>query len=198
MLAVASVALGQGETAAKKGSEDVGARGKRVEEGLEPVDVGKDEPPLKLDLAAMMNAFNDRGMSVAVIDGYRIAWAKGYGVAELGGKVPVPTRTLFQAGSISKPVASAAMLALVEQGKLSLDEDVNMKLKSWKVPENEFTKEQKVTLRRILTHTAGTTIHGFLGYEPSQPIPTLAQILDGEKPANYRPVRVDFVPGTKQ
>src|SRR5437899_11757551 len=92
----------------------------------------------------MMNAVNDPGMSVAVSDGYRIAWAKGYGVAELGGKVPVTTRTLFQGGSISKPVASAAMLARVEQGKLALEEDVNMKLKSGKVPESELAREQKV------------------------------------------------------
>jgi CubicO group peptidase (beta-lactamase class C family) len=196
MLAVASVALGQEGTAAKKGSEDVGAREKRVEEGLEPVDVGKGEPPLKLDLAAMMNAFNAPGMSVAVIDGYKIAWTKGYGVTEPGGKVPVTTRTLFQAGSISKPVATAAMLALVEQGKLSLDEDVNMKLKTWRVPENQFTKDQKVTLRRLASHTAGLTVHGFPGYDVDEKMPTLVQILNGEKPANTAAIRVDVEPGT--
>ena len=149
MLAVASVTLGQEGTAAKKSREDVGAREKRVEEGLEPVDVRKGEPPLKLDLAAMMSTFNDPGMSVAVIDGYKIAWAKGYGVAEPGGRVPVTTRTLFQAGSISKPVAAAAMLALVEQGKLSLDEDVNLKLKTWKVPQaRSVLKRPVVTIPR--------------------------------------------------
>src|SRR6266704_996806 len=127
-----------------------------------------------------------------------MAWAKGYGVAEPGGKVPVTTRTLFQAGSISKPVAAAAMLALVEQGKLSLDEDVNMKLKSWKVPENEFTKEQKVTLRRLASHTAGLTVHGFPGYDVDEKVPTLVQIFNGEKPANTDAIRVDFVPGTEE
>jgi len=73
----------------------------------------------------------------------------------LGGSTPVTTKTLFQAGSISKPVAATGMLALVQQGKLSLDEDVNVKLKTWRVPENEFTKEQKVTLRRLASHSAG-------------------------------------------
>src|SRR5262249_24586495 len=106
--------------------------------------------------------------------------------------------TLFPACSISKPITAIAALRLVEQGKLSLDQDVNVKLKSWKVPENEFTRKEKVTLRRILTHTAGTTVHGYPGYPEGQPIPTLLQILDGEKPANTDPVRVDFVPGTKQ
>src|SRR5437899_10746229 len=124
----------------------------------------------------MMNAVNDPGMSVAVSDGYRIAWAKGYGVAELGGKVPVTTRTLFQAGSISKPVAAAAMLALVEQGKLSLDDDVNMKLKSWKVPENEVTKEQKVTLRGLASHTGGLTVQRHAGHGVERKVPMLVEV----------------------
>src|SRR6201987_4852087 len=89
------------------------------------------------------------------------------------------------------------MLALVQEGKLSLDEDVNQKLKSWKVPENEFTREQKVTLRRLMSHSAGLTVHGFPGYAVDEPIPTLTQIFNGEKPANTAPIRVDFVPGTK-
>jgi len=70
-------------------------------------------------------------------------------------------------------------------------------LKTWKVPENEFTKEQKVTLRRLLSHTAGLTVHGFPGYDVDAPLPTVGQILNGEKPANTDPIRVDFVPGTK-
>ena len=113
------------------------------------------------------------------------------------GKKPVTTTTLFQSGSISKPVAAAGALWLVLHGKLSLDEDVNEKLKSWKVPENEFTKDQKVTLRRLISHTAGLTVHGFPGYAVGEPLPTLVQILDGEKPANTPPIRVDFVPGTR-
>ncbi len=107
------------------------------------------------------------------------------------------TKTLFQAGSISKPVAATGMLALVQQGKLSLDEDVNVKLKTWKVPENEFTKEQRVTLRRLASHSAGLTVHGFPGYDVDEKVPTVAQIFNGEKPANTAAIRVDFVPGTK-
>ena len=113
-------------------------------------------------------------------------------------KTPVTTRTLFQAGSISKPVAAMAALHLVEQGKLTLDEDVNRKLIDWKIPENEFTKNQKVTLRRLLSHSAGANIEGgFTGYDVDDAIPTLTEVLNGAKPANSKPVRVDFVPGTK-
>lgn len=144
-----------------------------------------------------MELYQVPGLSVAVIDDFKIAWAKGYGVTEAGGMTPVTPGTLFQAGSVSKPVAATGALYLVERGKLSLDEDVNRRLKNWKVPENEFTREQKVTLRRILSHSAGLTVHGFPGYSVDEPVPTLRQVLDGEKPAKTLPVRVDFIPGAR-
>src|ERR1700757_4510299 len=155
------------------------------------------EAPLKLSLAELMKVFNVPGLSIAVIENYKIVDVKGYGVIAPGSTTPVTTKTLFQAGSISKPVAATGALYLVEHGKLSLDEDVNQKLKTWKVPENEFTKDQKVTLRRLMSHTAGLTVHGFPGYDVDQPLPTLVQILNGEKPANTAAIRVDTVPGTK-
>jgi CubicO group peptidase (beta-lactamase class C family) len=145
----------------------------------------------------LQEIFKVPGLSVAVIDNYKIAWAKAYGVTQVGGATPVTTKTLFQAGSISKPVAATGALYLVEHGKLSLDEDVNKKLVTWKVPENEFTRDQKVTLRRLMSHSAGLTVHGFPGYATDAPIPTLVQIFNGEKPANTDPIRVDFVPGSK-
>jgi CubicO group peptidase (beta-lactamase class C family) len=168
----------------------------RIEKGIESVRIGQDEK--RLDLAELMKLYNAPGLSVAVIDGYQIAWAKAYGTTELGGRTLVTSKTLFQAGSISKPVAAAGMLALVEAGKLSLDEDVNVKLKTWKVPENEFTKEQKVTLRRLASHTAGLTVHGFPGYDVDEKVPALVEIFNGEKPANTAPIRVDLVPGTRE
>ena len=194
---VAARSYGQG---AKNDSNsgDPKARQERIENGIAPVELGSGQAPLKVGLAELMKAYNVPALSVAVIDGYKIAWAKAYGVTELGGKEAATPKTLFQAGSISKPVAASGMLALVQQGKLALDEDVNLKLKSWKVPENEFTKEQKVTLRRLASHTAGLTVHGFPGYDVDKKVPTTVQVLDGEKPdVNTAPIRVDFVPGTK-
>src|SRR5215470_12583519 len=151
----ASAAYGQGGKSDQKSNEDIKAREERVENGIEPVELGGGQAPIKLSLIELMKAYNDPGLSVAVIDGYKIAWVKAYGTTEQGGATPVTPKTLFQAGSISKPVAATGMLALVQQGKLSLDENVNEKLKTWKVPDNEFTKEQKVTLRRLASHTAG-------------------------------------------
>jgi CubicO group peptidase (beta-lactamase class C family) len=168
----------------------------RIESG-ELVPLGPHRPPLRLDLRRLMSVFHVPGLSIAVIDGSQIAWTRGYGVTEAGTKNPVTAHTLFQAGSVSKTVAATGAMALVERGTLALDDDVNGKLTSWKVPENAFTVQQKVTLRRILSHTAGVTVHGFDGYPIAGPVPTLRQILDGEKPATNPPVRVDLVPGTK-
>jgi len=98
------------------------------------------QPAIELTLKQFMDKYNISGLSVAVIDDYKIAWAGAFGVTTPGGKQPVTTSTLFQAGSISKPVAAVGAMWLVEHGKVSLDEDVNTKLKSWKVPENEYTK----------------------------------------------------------
>jgi len=169
----------------------------RIENGIPSIHLSENEPPLQFNLQKLMEVYKVPGLSVAVIDNFKIVWSKGYGVTEAGTATPVTTNTLFQAGSISKPVAATGALYLVEHGKLSLDEDVNRKLVSWKVPENEFTKDQKVTLRRLMSHSAGLTVHGFPGYAVDATIPTLVQIFNGEKPANTAPIRVDIVPGTK-
>jgi CubicO group peptidase (beta-lactamase class C family) len=153
---------------------------------------------MRIGLRRLMEVYKIPGLSIAVIDNFKIAWARSYGVVETGSNNRVTPKTLFQAGSISKPVAAAGTLALVEQGKLSLDENVNLKLGTWKVPENEFTKAQKVTLRRLMAHTAGLTVSGFPGYDVDAQLPTLVQIFNGEPPANTPPIRVDFVPGTKE
>jgi CubicO group peptidase (beta-lactamase class C family) len=172
----------------------VDSRASRVEAGLRTPVVVKGEPS-RMTIADRMRFHHVPGMSVAVVDHGRIAWAKGYGVTEAGGTTPVTVDTLFQAASISKPVAAMGALALVDRGVLRLDEDVNFKLKSWKVPETDLTRHEKVTLRRLASHTAGLTVHGFRGYAAGEPIPTVRQILDGEKPANSDPIRVDTAPG---
>ncbi len=136
------------------------------------------------------------GVSIAVIHDGAIEWARGFGVVELGG-APVTAETLFQAASISKPVAAMAALHLVEQGKLSLDADVNQSLASWKVPPSTAAPGAVVTLRKLLNHTAGLTVQGFPGYASGAPIPTLVQILNGEKPANTDPVRLEAPLGSR-
>jgi len=144
-----------------------------------------------------MTRYKIPGVSVAVINDFKVDWAKGYGVKDAETREPVTTETLFQAGSISKPVAAMAALKKVSEGKISLEENINDKLTTWKLPDNQFTANKKVTLANLLSHTGGLTVHGFPGYAPNEKIPTLPQVLDGASPANTAPVRVDMEPGTK-
>jgi CubicO group peptidase (beta-lactamase class C family) len=135
------------------------------------------------------------GLSIALVDGGKIQWAKGYGTICFDTTQKIDENTMFQAASISKPVAALMALKLVEEGKIDLDTDVNNYLKDWKVETNKFTREKPVTLRGLLTHTAGLTVHGFRGYARGEQIPDMNQILNGEKPANSEFIRPDTVPG---
>jgi CubicO group peptidase (beta-lactamase class C family) len=137
------------------------------------------------------------GLSIALVRNFKVEWARGYGVVRAGGSEPVTAQTRFQAASISKPVTALAALRLVQQGKLDLDEPLNNKLVSWKVPDNEFTKSKQPTLRLVLDHSAGFSVSGFAGYAAGSTLPSLLQILDGAKPANSAPIRIQFVPGSK-
>src|ERR1700687_3792281 len=123
-------------------------------------------------LAERMAATKVPGVSVVVFENGRIAWAEGYGLRDVASRSPVDTGTLFQEASISEPVTAAGMLRMVEQGRYSLDEAVNLKLQSWKVPGNMFAAQQPVTLRRIPSHTAGVTGGGFPGSAAGTPLPT--------------------------
>ena len=134
-------------------------------------------------------------VSIAVIQDFKIVWAKAYGVADPATGRMAYTETLFQAASISKPVTATAVHRLVESGTLDLDAPVNTYLESWKLPDNELTRATPVTLRMLLSHTGGTTVDGFPGYEPGDAVPTLQQVLDGSGPANTPPIRVDIPPG---
>jgi CubicO group peptidase (beta-lactamase class C family) len=171
------------------------ARMTRVLAGLRgPIEV-VGRAPVRWTLAERMARYNVPGVSVAVIENGRVAWARGVGLKEKGGTDSVTPATLFQAASISKPVTVTGMLRLVERGTLDLDADVNRYLAAWKVPEGPHTATEKVTLRRIVSHNAGLTVHGFPGYATTVAMPTVAQVLDGAAPANTRPVRVDTTPG---
>ncbi|HEV2828722.1 MAG TPA: serine hydrolase [Pyrinomonadaceae bacterium] len=171
------------------------ARIKRIEQGLLPAVLIKGDP--SWSITERMKFYKVPGLTIAVIKDFKVDWARAYGVKDIESNEPVTTETLFQAGSISKSVNAMVLMKKVEQGKISLDEPINNKLVTWKLPENEFTAKKKVTLRNLLSHTAGTTVHGFPGYAVSEKVPTLPQVLDGASPANTAPVRVDFEPGSK-
>lgn len=146
-------------------------------------------------IEAAMTAYETPGLSVAVIDQGALTWARGFGVCQEGDERPVTVETLFQAASISKPVSAACALRFVDQGKLTLDDDINDRLVSWKLPPSEKAAGRKITLRWLLCHGGGITVHGFRGYAPGEAVPSLLQILDGQPPANSKAIRVDLRPG---
>lgn len=151
----------------------------------------------KVTLSERMVHYKVPGVSIAVINNYKVEWTKGYGVVKAGCARPVTPKTCFEAASTTKLLTSATALHFFEQGMLDLDENTNKKLKSWKIPENEFTQNEKVTLRRMLTHQSGLTRPdgGFSEEEGS--VPSLLQVLKGEAPAKNQAAFVEYVPGTK-
>jgi CubicO group peptidase (beta-lactamase class C family) len=175
---------------------DVEQRIRQFQQGLAPPVLIAGETPVLKPLADRMQELKIPGLSVAVIHQGRIDWARGFGNTHIGGP-GVSDKTLFQAASISKPVFALAVLHLVDEGKLSLDANVNEYLKQWKLPENDFTRDAKVTLRGLLSHSAGLTVHGFPGYSTKAPVPTTMQVLDGAPPANTAAIRVDIKPKSR-
>jgi len=150
-----------------------------------------------LTLQQLMERFRVPGVSVAVIRDFEIHWAKGYGVADVESGARVDADALFQAASISKPVTAMAALRAVQDGRFSLDADINTILKSWKLPAGEFTRRQPVTPRALMSHTSGLGDgFGFPGYHPSAARPTIVEILNGSKPSNVGPVLMEREPFT--
>ncbi len=191
-----AVGCARPQGATTRGPEgDPASRIARIESGLLPaVQVVGEE--LRYTLEERMREHQVPAVSVAVFEGYELVWARAYGLADVDTGARASETTLFQAGSISKSVNALAVLTAAAEGTLALDEPINTQLRGWQLPENELTRATPVTLRQLLSHTAGTTVHGFPGYAAGEEVPSVQQVLDGEPPANTEAVRVDLAPGT--
>jgi CubicO group peptidase (beta-lactamase class C family) len=174
-------------------AQDSAAATRRLADSLLPRILIAGEPPPARRLTDRLAYHNVPAVSVAVINGHEIEWAGAWGMADVATERPATAATLFQAASISKPVAATAALTLVQEGRLDLDANVNGYLTSWQLPDTAVAQGERVTVRRLLTHTAGLTVHGFPGYARSARIPTAAEVLDGK--GNTDPVRVGMKPG---
>jgi CubicO group peptidase (beta-lactamase class C family) len=179
----------------KKYSPEIELKIKEVENNL-VLQVRIDGEPNQT-LKERMNFYHVNAVSIAVIKDYKIEWARGYGWADSVDQRRVTTGTLFQAGSISKSLNAVAVLKMGQDKKLNLYADVNDYLTTWKFPYDSLSKSKKITLANLLSHTAGLSVHGFPGYEKGNSIPTLVQVLNGERPANTAAVRSAFEPGLK-
>lgn len=171
----------------------IAAEIKAIENSLTPTLQIKGEEIKSYTIEERLAEYKIPGISVAIVRNGKLHWAKGYGLANTETGQMVDTSTLFQAASISKPVSGMGALKLVQEGKLALNQDINRYLTSWKLPESPFTSTVKVNLRHLLTHTGGTTVHGFPGYTQTDTFPTDIQVLNGQ--GNTASIFVDTLPG---
>jgi CubicO group peptidase (beta-lactamase class C family) len=181
LVGVALVGLGCGGPQTEPGTDITAERGRPRDSAV---------------LVPWMDHYRIPGLSMAVVRGDSIDWVQGYGTADEGSGSAVTESTIFQAASISKPVAALTSLLVFRELGLSLDADIGQYLTSWRIPDNPFTAQSPATLRRLLSHSAGFSVHGFLGYQAGASLPTLVQIVDGAAPANSEAVRVTTAPGT--
>src|SRR5262249_49337217 len=175
---------------------EVATRINRIENSITPDAPLWSEDTERVSILKRMTYYTTPGLSVAVINGGTIEWARGYGVLEAGKATPVTPDTIFQACSISKHVAMVGALSLVQDGKLDLDEDINRYLTSWKLPANG-TWQPHAPPRQLLAHTAGLTQTWYRGFHPGEPVPTLPDVLEGRPPANTPPIRSVLLPGSE-
>lgn len=175
--------------------DDHAARLRRIENTL--------QPPVQLLGREVNYKLSDRmayhkvpGLSAAVFEKGEVVWAKTWGVLEAGSSQQADTHTIFQAASIGKPLTATLAMKAADRGWIGLDQPVNELLQEWKIPENDFTRQQPVTPRLLLTHRAGILVGSFTGFQEGEPIPSLVQILNGEPPATNPPIMVDILPGT--
>jgi CubicO group peptidase (beta-lactamase class C family) len=181
--------------AVRKYNKETQAKIKQVEEGLCGWFTTGNDP--KWTIADRMAAYNIKGVSIAVVNDYKIDWVKGYGFADEALQIPVDETTLFQAASISKSLNAMGVLKLAQQNKLNLNIDINAILKSWQFPYDSLSKNKKITLLNLLSHSAGLSGHGFPGYAVTEARPGLTDILDGRAPSNTDAIQSLFEPGLK-
>ena len=112
------------------------------------------------------------GLAVALVDHGRLIWAAGYGMADRTTGQPVTATTRFQAASLSKPVTAWGVLRLVESGRIGLDEPIVGHLRRWRPPASPFDADG-LTVRRLLSHTAGLSVHGYVGQTSDRPLPSI-------------------------
>lgn len=168
-----------------------------VEKGLRPAVDVEGAPPVRWTIQERMAFYHVPAVSIAVIRGGHVAWTKAWGVLEAGKPTPANADTVFSVGSVSKVATAAMTLRMVSQGQLELDHDVRDYLKRWRLPETPASQGRAVTLRQIMSHTAGFTVSGFPDYLPGEALPTEQDTLAGRRPAKTGPITFAFPPGER-
>jgi CubicO group peptidase (beta-lactamase class C family) len=131
------------------------------------------------DAAGWLSTTHVPGAAIALVRDGQVAWAGSYGQADPGRRVPIAQGTVFQVGSISKPVTAWGVLRLVDKGRLDLDAPVETYLTRWHLPASDYDAD-RVTIRRLLNHSAGLSLHGYPGLPPTDRLPSLEESLAGD------------------
>lgn len=194
--AVLCLAAPVAASAAPAGGRGLEQRIASFESGLRPAIVKIGETPETWTLNERMAHYGVPAVSLAVIEDGEIVVARAYGYADTAAREPATPETAFSVGSVSKMGTAAGVLRLAAGDRIDLDRDVNRYLESWRVPENAYTRAAPVTVRRILSHSAGLNVHGFPDFLPGETLPTLAETLDGRPPAKHGAVRTVYAPGS--
>ena len=193
---LASLCIGGFSQQTSQGQSDaIQAKIKKVENSLSPLVLKKGME--KWNLQDQMEKYNIPGLSIAVINDYKIEWAKGYGKAKSNESKSVTTETVFQAASMSKFVNAIGLMKLRDDIQFDLDTDINTLLSSWKFNYDESMNGHPITTRQLLNHTAGLSIPSFGGYKNSKNLPDIHTILDGKKPANSKRIKQAILPNTR-
>ncbi|MEC9249423.1 MAG: serine hydrolase domain-containing protein, partial [Pseudomonadota bacterium] len=155
--------------------------------------VGEDET--RYTLAERMQHYSVPGVAIAIIEDGELLYAEGFGVLQAGGVEPVNAHSVFSAGSVSKIATSALTLRLHDMGELDINAPVSGQLVSWQLPDSEYDNS-RVTLRTILSHTAGFNVHGFPDFQPGAEQPSVYDTLNGTAPALTDALELTFEPGS--
>lgn len=150
---------------------------------------------LDRDIPFWLEKYHTPGLSMALVSNGQVVWQKGYGWTDTDSRIPVRPDTIFQIASISKPVTAWGVMRLVEEGKIGLDDPINSHLTRWRLPDSKFNPRQ-VTIRRLLSHSAGLSVHGYPGYKPGVALPSLTESLSGAQGITYA-VRQISAPGSQ-
>lgn len=178
-------------------SDQIITENQLISEGLQPTVRIIGKPSKVSSLKERMEYYKVPAVSIAFLKDNKISWTHTVGVIDQINNRPIDANTVFQAASISKPVFASVLMKYRQDNNLNLEVDVNRLLKSWQVPAHQWSHKSDVTLRRLLSHSAGTTIHGFAGYAEGTDVPSIISLLKGVTPANSAPVIVDIEPGTQ-
>ena len=149
---------------------------------------------LDQEMPGLLAAYNTPGATVAIVQNGELVWEKGYGLADQENNIPATPGTVYQIASISKTVAATGIMRLVEQGKLDLDAPASQYLTRWQIPNSAYD-ESGVTIRRLLSHSAGLSVHGYPGFEPNATLPSLEEALSGQPLGSSYSVEVVAEPG---